>query len=115
MLSKLSLWALLLGVLVTAVASIGVAAVATAKHHKPHQFGAAGWVTSNTGSTLTLRDIHARAHTFDTNSNTKYRYEDGTAATSANAHPGAVVQVHATGPTTSGGNPVAKPVVIDVA
>ena len=46
------------------------AVAAANKGHK--HYGAAGWVTGNTGSTLTLRDGRARAHTFDTNSNTKF-------------------------------------------
>ena len=115
MLSKISLRALLLSLLVAAVATVGVTAVATGKPAKPHKFDARGWVTSNTVGTLSLRDFHARAHNFTTNPNTKYKYEDGTTATADNAQPGAVVRVHATKPTTKGGNPVAKVVVIDVA
>ena len=118
MLSKLSRRTVLIAALVVAIASVSAVAVAAAHHSghaaHHHQFGAAGWVTDNSGSTLTLRDGRARAHTFDTPSTTKFVYQDGSAATSADAKPGTVVSVRATKPTT-GGNPVAKRVVIHLA
>ena len=120
MLSKLSTRTMLIAALVVAIASVSAVAVATAhkshasaNHHK--HYGAAGWVTGNDGSTLTLRDGRARAHKFDENSNTKFVYQNGAAATSADAKPGVVVSVRATKPATTGGNPVAKRVVIHVA
>ena len=120
MLSKLSRRTMLIAALVVAIASVSAVAVATAhkshasaNHHK--HYGAAGWVTGNDGSTLTLRDGRARAHKFDENSNTKFVYQNGAAATSADAKPGVVVSVRATKPATTGGNPVAKRVVIHVA
>ena len=120
MLSKLSRRTVLIAALVLAIASVSAVAVAAAhrghaaRHHH-HQFGAAGWVTDNTGSTLTLRDGRARSHTFDTDANTKFVYQDGSAATSSDAKQGTVVSVRATKPTTTGGNPVAKRVVIHLA
>ena len=119
MLSKVSRRTALLAALVVAIASVSAVAVATAHRsasaHHHHQFGAAGWVTDNTGSTLTIRDGHARSHTYDTPSTTKFVFHDGSAATSADAKVGTVVSVRATKPTTTGGNPVAKRVVIHLA
>ena len=118
---KLSRRTALIAALVLAIASVSAVTVAAAHRggHKlakhQHQFGAAGWVTDNTGSTLTLRDGRARSHTFDTNASTKFVYQDGSAATSADAPPGTVVSVRAGKPTTTGGNPVAKRVVIHLA
>jgi hypothetical protein len=119
MLSKLSRRTVLIAALVVAIGSVSAVAVAAAHHSghaaHHHQFGAAGWVTANGGSTLTLRDGRARSHTFDTPSTTKFVYSDRSAATSADAKPGTVVSVRATKPTTTGGNPVAKRVVIHLA
>ncbi|TMK41294.1 MAG: hypothetical protein E6G56_05390 [Actinobacteria bacterium] len=111
-----------LTIAVAVLASLATAAVATARHGRGDspgrhyaRYGATGWVTAHDGSTLTLRDSRARSHSFALSSSTSYSYADGSAATGANVTPNTVVRVRATAPTTSGGNPVAQSVVIQLA
>jgi hypothetical protein len=66
-------------------------------------------------TTLTLRDGAGRVHSFAVNSTTKYVYSDRSVATGTDAKPNRIVKVHATAPLTSGGNPVAQRVVIQLA
>jgi hypothetical protein len=117
--------------LMTAVAMLSTAAVALAHEpsHGPghgharghghgflHHYGASGWVTpAANATTLSVRDGAGKVHSFAVNSTTKFAYADGSSATAANATPGRVVSVTATAPTSTGGNPVAKRVVIRLA
>ena len=109
-----------------AIASFVPAAVAVAhsgpdrgagfgRHHQRY-YRASGWVVpSANATTLTVRSFQGRSQSFVVNTGTKYTYADGSSATAANATPYHVVNVIGTAPTTSGGNPVATRVVIQLA
>lgn len=119
MLSKLTHRTFWVGLLVAAVSSASVAAVAVANKSHPgkthHQRTVSGWVRSNDGTTLEVRDGRARLHSYALTTSTKYVFEDGSAATSGAAKPGAVVVVKSTAPTTKGGDRVAKRVIVKLA
>ena len=100
------------------VGSLVTAAVATAHrgHGLQRNYVATGWVsTTSNATTLAVTTASGRVSKFAINAGTKYAYANRKAATAANATPGAVVTVRATPPTTSGGNPVAKNVTIQLA
>ena len=109
-----------------AVGSLAMAAVALAQpghgrayfpyHRHVRYVRATGWVTASpSATTLMLRDFQARAHSFALTTSTRFLYSDGVGAKASNATPNSVVNVIATVPTTSGGNPVAQTVVIQLA
>jgi len=109
---------------VAAIASLTTAAVAMAHsrpgngfgHHRVHYVRASGWVVpSANATTLTVRDLQGRAHSFAVTTSTKYVYANGSSATAGDAGPYHVVDVTGTPPTTSGGNPAATSVVIQLA
>ncbi|MBV9212836.1 MAG: hypothetical protein JOZ25_04225 [Actinobacteria bacterium] len=83
-------------------------------HHHAHR-ASTGWVRSNDGATLTIRNARAKSESFQLTTTTKYRFANGSAATSSDAKPGAVVTVRSSAPTTTGGNRVADRVVIHLA
>lgn len=110
-----------LSLLVVAIASLSMAAVALA-HGERHGFaykrhyGTTGWVNgSSNATTLTVRDAGGRLHGFAVTTATKYVYSDGSGAMVTDAKPNRIVKVRATPPATSGGNPVAQRVVIQLA
>jgi hypothetical protein len=109
------------------VASLATTAVAVAQsgpsnwlrdhdgfgRHHVRYYRAHGWVVpSANATTLTVEDLQGRKHAFTVSTATKYEYSNGSAATASNAGPYQVVEVSATMPTTSSGNPVASTVVI---
>jgi hypothetical protein len=113
-------------IVAVAVASLLPAAVAVAHsgpnrgagfgHHHQRYYRASGWVfPSANATTLTVRSFQGRAQSFAVTTSTKYAYADGSSATAADATPYHVVSVIGTAPTTSGGNPVATRVVIQLA
>ena len=109
-----------------AVGSLATAAVAVAQpghgrgyspyHRHVRYVRATGWVTASpSATTLTLRDFQARAQSFTLTTSTRFLYSNGAAAKASNATPNTIVNVTATAPTTSGANPVAQTVVIQLA
>jgi hypothetical protein len=103
---------------------LAVAAVAAAHggpgqnhgHRGGHYYRANGWVTAApSATTLTVRDAAARSESFALTSSTAYRYANGATADAADVTVNEIVSVTATAPTTSGGNPVAQNVVIQLA
>jgi hypothetical protein len=84
--------------------------------HHPRYYRASGWVVpSANATTLTVEDSQGRTQSFAVTTSTKYTYADGSSATAADASPYHVADVTGTAPTTSGGNPVATRVVIQLA
>jgi hypothetical protein len=106
------------------VASLTTAAVALAHsgpgngfgHHHIRYYRASGWVVpSANATTLTVEDLQGHKYSFVVATSTKYLYANGSSATASDAAPYHVVVVTGTAPTTSGGNPVASTVVIQLA
>ena len=86
------------------------------RHHHHDHYRARGWVVPSASSmTLTVRTFAGRLRSFVVSTATTYEYRHGGSATAADAAPYRIVHVRASAPTTSGGNPVATRVVIDLA
>jgi hypothetical protein len=85
-------------------------------HHHQRYYRASGWVVPSANpATLTVRTFRGRLKSFAVTSSTTYSYGNRSSATAADAAPYRVVDVWGTAPTTSGGNPVASRVVIQLA
>lgn len=109
---------------IVAIGSLGTAAVAFAHDNQGqqgnawaygHYYRTTGWVTSFSGSTLTVEKFNGHQQSYVVSGTTTYKYADRSSATSTNVKKGEVVTVNGTRPTTSGAKPNAKQVIIALA